>query len=478
MPYQVPARPRPVPLTPKRGPKRSIAHSVALALVWVTVASGAFVFAEPAPIDALTSGLLVLLPVAGLVAWHRSIIGGFMMWLGIAAFGFLGASLAHDPAEAATHTAVTLYLSAACFLFAAFVAKRPGLHTSLILNAMLAASVLAATLGIAGYLNLFPEAAELFTRYGRAAGPFKDPNVYGPFLIAGLLTSLHLWLTRPVARGFGPLLLAVILTVGILFSFSRGAWAAALAALAIYGYLYLGTAKRNVERLKLGALILLGSATIGLIVAVALQSDSVAGFLKERAAFTQAYDEGPEGRFGGQEKAFALILDNPFGIGSHQFSPQFHHEEPHNVYLSMLLNTGWIGGGLYFLIAVMTLALGFAHALKNTKTQHLFFIVYASLTANVLEGALIDTDHWRHMYLLMGCVWGLMAGDRRNIRRARIVADHRPYLMQQLVLVPPARRQGKIVGRVLDRHVRRPALKLVTRRPADQRPPRILANLR
>ena len=133
------------------------------------------------------------------------------------------------------------------------------------------------------------------------------------------------------------------------------AWAAALIALAIFGYFYLGTAKRNVERFKLSALVLLGTAAIGLVVAVSLQSENVARFLEERAALTQDYDEGPEGRFGGQEKAFAMILENPLGIGSHQFSPQFHHEEPHNVYLSMLLNTGWLGGGLYFLIAAATL---------------------------------------------------------------------------------------------------------------------------
>ncbi len=478
MSYQVPAHPDPVPLFAKRGRKRSIAHSAILGLVWLTVASGAFVIAEPAPIDALTAGLFVLLPAAGLVSWRRPIVGGFVLWLLVAAFGFLSANFAHIPAEAATHAAVTLYLSAACFLFAAFVAKKPGLHTRLILNAMLAASVIAAILGIAGYLGLFPDAAELFTKYGRAAGPFKDPNVYGPFLITGLLASLHLWLARPVARGFGPLCLAIVLTVGILFSFSRGAWAAALIALAIFGYFYLGTAKRNVERFKLSALVLLGTAAIGLVVAVSLQSENVARFLEERAALTQDYDEGPEGRFGGQEKAFAMILENPLGIGSHQFSPQFHHEEPHNVYLSMLLNTGWLGGGLYFLIAAATLALGFGHALKNTKTQHLFFVVYASLAGNILEGALIDTDHWRHMYLLMGCVWGLMAGDARRIRTARIVADHRPFLMQQLVLVPPERRQGRILGRVHESRSRRPALILVASREKNRRPPRILASLR
>ena len=41
---------------------RSATHKLALALVWLTVASGAVVFTEPAPFDVLTMGLVVLLP--------------------------------------------------------------------------------------------------------------------------------------------------------------------------------------------------------------------------------------------------------------------------------------------------------------------------------------------------------------------------------------------------------------------------------
>ncbi len=53
-------------LLPKRRKEKSAVHRIALALVWITIASSAVVFSEPAPVDALTMGLLVLLPVIGL----------------------------------------------------------------------------------------------------------------------------------------------------------------------------------------------------------------------------------------------------------------------------------------------------------------------------------------------------------------------------------------------------------------------------
>jgi hypothetical protein len=32
----------------------------------------------------------------------------------------------------------------------------------------------------------------------------------------------------------------------------------------------------------------------------------------------------------------------------------------------------------------------------------------------VLEGIIIDLDHWRHFYLLMALVWGLMLSGTRG----------------------------------------------------------------
>ena len=427
--------------------RKSVVHRFALVLVWLTVASSCIVFSEPAPVDVLNIGLFVLLPAIGLVAWKPALTAGFSLWIAIAAFGYLSAIQAPQSlSEAIVHNTVSFYLYGSCFVFALFVAKRPGPHTALILNAMLTAAVFAALLGIIGYLNLIPGTIDLFTRYGRASAAFKDPNVYGPFLITGLITALHMWLTRPLRRGFVPLILAAILTIGLLFSFSRGAWAAAAIAISVYSYLYMLTAGRNLDRFKLPGLVISGAAVLGLILAAAQKSDAISRLLEERAALTQSYDVGPEGRFGGQEKAIDLILENPLGIGSHQFSPFYHHEEAHNVYLSMLLNTGWPGGFMYLIVCAATLALGFGHALRNTATRPLFLIVYAAVAANILEGVLIDSDHWRHFYVLLGIVWGLMAGDVREIRKARIVADYGPLYHPHSHLTAPVRRAPRILG--------------------------------
>jgi hypothetical protein len=45
-------------------------------------------------------------------------------------------------------------------------------------------------------------------------------------------------------------------------------------------------------------------------------------------------------------------------------------------------------------------------------------VVVAAFFGMALEGAVIDTDHWRHFYLIMAMVWG-MALARPFARRPR-----------------------------------------------------------
>lgn len=431
--------------TPKA---KSLTHRFALLCVWLSVATAFFVFSEPAPVDALVMGLFILLPAVGLFEAHRAIVVGFALWMVVAVFTIISCVMSRDMDTAAQHSFVSFYLYGACFLYAGFVCKNPEAHTRLILQAYFTATLAAAMLGIVGYFDLFPGAFDLLTRFGRATGTFKDPNVFGPFLIPGLLTALHLFLIRPVRRAALPLAAASLLTLAILLSFSRGAWAATSIALAIYCYVYLHSAERAADRLKLAGLAMTGTVILGLLLAVAWQSNGIATLLEERAALTQPYDEGPDGRFGGQAKAVGLILENPLGIGAQAFTIFYHHEEAHNVYLSVLMSAGWIGGLLYFFICAGTLALGLQHAFKRTKTQHYFVIAYAALAGTIIEGALIDTDHWRHFYLLMGIVWGLMAADRRAVRATRIVRDVTPVLRRAVLIVPPTSRSVRIVGRV------------------------------
>src|SRR5262249_11245400 len=131
--------------------------------------------------------------------------------------------------------------------------------------------------------------------------------------------------------------------------------------------------------------------------------------LEQRSTLQMEYDTGTEGRFGGQQKAIGLIAENPLGLGALEFGERYHPEEVHNVYLSIVLNAGWLGGGIYWILVALTAVLGFRDALKATPTQSLFLIVYAAFISNALEGVIIDSDHWRHFYLLAAMVWGMMS---------------------------------------------------------------------
>jgi O-antigen ligase len=389
--------------------RRSWAHWLVLACVAVTIASSGVVFTEPAPVDALTVGLIVLLPAAGLVAFNPTLVAYFSLWLVAGACAVLAASLSLDLKLTLTHVAVTLYLYVATVVFAAFVAKSPATHTQLIFKAWTWAAVAAAATALIGYFGLLPGAFDLFTKYGRASGTFKDPNVLGPFLIPPVLYLVHVALTSRGRRMVLPLGAAGMLSLAVLATFSRGAWMNLTVALAVFAYLTLLTSNKAVTRLKLTGLMLAGAIFAAGLVTVALSSDYMSDMLEARSSLTMSYDTGENGRFGGQEKAAELIATHPLGIGAQEFATRHHPEEVHNVYLSMLLNAGWLGGGVYWILISLTLALGFRHALKATPTQPLFIIAYAGFVAVALEGAIVDTDHWRHFYLLMAIIWGIMS---------------------------------------------------------------------
>ncbi len=391
------------------GSTKSFVHRASLLFVWLAFLTSGVVFSEPAPVDALLAGLVILLPAVGLMRLTPALVTLLGLWLIIAASMVLSATLAPDLAKALKHTGISVFLSVAAVVIAGFVAARPKAHTTLILDGWLWGGMVAALAGLAGYFSLIDGAYDLFTRYDRATGPFKDPNVFGPYLVVPMLYALHLGVARSTARAAVALPLAAILALACLVSFSRGAWANMLVAIAIWAVLTLITSGRAVRQ----RMVLFGAAgTLAIIavIAIALQTEQVASLLAERASLVQSYDGGPEGRFGGQMKALNLIATHPLGIGALTFAPNYHHEEAHSVYLSMMMNAGWLGGGLFLLVMIATLAVGLKAAVRGGPAAPLLAIAVAAFTGNVLEGWIIDTDHWRHLYLEMALVWGLAVG--------------------------------------------------------------------
>ncbi len=403
-----------------------VIHRAILAFVWLAFALSSVVFTEPAPVDILFMGLIVLLPAAGLITVTPMLVVFISLWSIAAASGLLASTLSHDMATSTIFTGISFYLYVAAFILGAFVARAPVRHTELILSGWTFAAFIAALAAFAGYFQLVPGAFELFTKFNRAAGPFKDPNVFGPFLVAPFLYALHLLLHRPWARGMVPIVIATALALANLLSFSRGAWFNLVVALAVYGTLAFATAQTSQQREKIVGLVVGGAALVAVLVLGVVQNDKMASFLEERASLTQSYDVGPAGRFGGQEKAVRLLLDNPLGIGAGEFTSVHHHEEVHNVFLSMFLNAGWLGGFIYTAMVLLTLYIGMAHLRVATPGRSLFLIAFAAFVATALEGIIIDSDHWRSFYSLMALVWGYATSPWHQNQNATVSDGAQP----------------------------------------------------
>ena len=208
------------------------------------------------------------------------------------------------------------------------------------------------------------------------------------------------------------MLAAPVLLFGTLLTFSRGAWLNLAVALAAYACFTFVTMSTHRQRLKLILYVVLaGTFSVG-ILAAALTIPTVADMMGERAKLEQSYDVGPEGRFGGQRKAADLVLAHPLGIGALEFQRIYHHEDVHEVYLNMYLNTGWVGGTAYVALMLLTLGLGLRQVVRDRGGTGLSAVLVAAFIGMALEGAVVDTDHWRHFYLIMAMIWGMALAER------------------------------------------------------------------
>ena len=67
----------------------------------------------------------------------------------------------------------------------------------------------------------------------------------------------------------------------------------------------------------------------------------------------------------------------------------------------------------------LTLYLGFRTLFVRTPWQTFLIATYTTFVGLALEAFVIDTDHWRHFYLLVGIIWGLTAATIDYTARRR-----------------------------------------------------------
>ena len=377
-------------------------------LVVGAVTTSMVVFSEPAVADVLMLATIVGLPILGRMRVGIFMAFSLVLWMVIVGLGVGAAAFSPTFASAVKHQLITLFLVLGGVVLGGYIAGDPVRRFYLIMWCYVAACMVTTVTALAGYFNAFPGAFELFTSFGRARGTFKDPNVYGAAVVPALtFVAWHL-LREPCSRARVAALIGLPLTVGLLLSFSRGAWLSTVVALIVLFAIVGLRSRRQADINRFLTVATAGAAALIVGLVVLLQIEQVRELMAERFSFSQSYDQGPDGRFGGQAKAIGLVAQNPLGIGTHTFRELHHHEEPHNVYLTMFLNAGWLGGLLYIIAVLATLLVGLRQSLINNRLQGPLIVMVAAFASLVFEGAVIDTDHWRHFFFVMGCLWGLI----------------------------------------------------------------------
>ena len=371
-----------------------------------------FVIREPAPYELYMAGLIAVWSLFGLRI-SRAITPLLVLIVMFNIGGMIAMTQMAELMNTPLYLAVSLFLGFTAIFFAAVTEADPRLFRVIFLS-WVASAVVTSVLGMLGYFGAIP-GAEMFTKFGRAAGAFQDPNVFGPFL-----TLPGIYLLYRVLTG-NPLKMAIyavpllIVTGGIFLSFSRGAWGLfGASAILLTGFLFLqsdsGKFRLRIVMMSIAAIALL---TVALL--IVLQIPSIAELFTTRAQLVQDYDGARLGRFARYGIGFLLATEKPFGIGALVFG-QIYGEDTHNIWLKTLMDYGWLGFASYLTLIVWTVAAGFRILLRNRPWQPYLLSAYVVFLGHIALGTVIDTDHWRHFYLLLGLIWGSIALEARHQR--------------------------------------------------------------
>ncbi len=242
---------------------------------------------------------------------------------------------------------------------------------------------------------------------GRLQGP-KRPR---RFLIPALLWLIQSFFVDKIR--LRDVVAAIVIFTGLLLTFSRGAWGTLLFSTVLLTYFLFVTQTDARSRNRIIVL-----ALAGLVVAVGVfgalsTTDGFSRTFEERSQF-QAYDINADNRsrLNLEEDSLREVFNHPLGMGPWGFAHATNWVS-HETFLGTMLNHGWIGGCAYLTLIALSLIVGFRSMWLRTRWQPFLIATYASFIAMVLEGIWGDTDHWRHFYVMLGLVWGLVAATHK-----------------------------------------------------------------
>lgn len=363
---------------------------------------------EPAPPDAVFIVVIAVAVVTGRFNLSRvplvvlSLLGGFIF------MNLLSSIEAIDPDTAARFMAITMYLAVFAVWFTSYLNSER--RARAVVRAYIAP---AAFFGLLASVALFvplPGSEQILRYEGtRATGLFEDPNVFGPFLVPAALILLQEILDPRLLRASRGTKIAtfLILTGGVLFSYSRAAWVNY--AVAVLVLLCILAMRRGGGRKALGVLTILVVTAIGVVGTLTL-TDST-DFLEQRARF-QSYDTA---RFSAQRTGIELAEQYPAGIGPGQFE-LLSPISTHSTYVRTLAEQGLIGLCLLVALFLATLIFAGRNAVLGRDSYGVGSATLLAAWVGLLVNSLVvDTLHWRHLWFVAALIW---VGTMRPMRES------------------------------------------------------------
>jgi hypothetical protein len=289
------------------------------------------------------------------------------------------------------------------------------------------ACTIASVLGTIG----FATGLEALTWDQRARGLLDDPNMYGSMLAPSILCAVYLLHYR-VVRPWIMLIVLPVLVVGLMLSFSRAAIVATLIVLA--GYVFFLN-RLHLRRL-LPALVAIVLLALVLFAIASLSSQEFTQKFLQRLTFAESYDLGREGRYGRYLLVLPMILDNPMGLGVLQLEKIFP-EPIHNIFLSSFVNYGWAGGITWLVLVITSIVVAVENYLR-TRSPVAVLLLFTFLSV-VMCASLHEGEHWRHLWLFIGLLWGFTPANFRSAEASAGSAES--YAESPVIVEAPALRQ-------------------------------------
>jgi hypothetical protein len=387
-----------------KGSARSKLQTAAVSLIFLT---SSYVKIEPAVCDVIffitllffyKSGLKItpaIMPLFALLLVYN--VGGLISYM----------QMKDDDNSSYQFVFTSFYMAVSAVFIAAYVAEAPVARYLLIIRAYWIGATIAAILGLIGYFQIGPFAESLRVA-GRATGGFKDPNVFSTYLVLPAVAYLQALALGTVRRSIFNLVSVATILLAVVLAFSRGAWVnIALSTILMLGLTFLLAPRSNIRgKVAMSALLAIGAVVVMIIVLMSFPE--IRSLLIDRFTLIKSYDAGETGRFGNQLNSIPILILQPLGLGPSQF-PVIFRENPHNSFINAFSTFGWLGGVTYITLVCSNLYVGFRTIFLRTSFQPFAIVVFSCLVAVTFQAVQIDTEHWRHLYWIMGLTWGFFA---------------------------------------------------------------------